>query len=146
MIPPAFQIRSQHTGSFFFFNLRSGGVESRLGPLGTSVTSGLLYLPRVIVRMENFVEWRLRGKPKYPEKTYPSATPFTTNPTWPEPGAKGAAAVRSQRLTTGAMTRPTGLLRTLWLVGTSLLSSQKLAMDTQHLKVLLRKPEVDCRG
>jgi hypothetical protein len=28
------------------------GVESKLGPL-----TGLLYLPRVIVRMENLVEW-----------------------------------------------------------------------------------------
>jgi hypothetical protein len=32
-------------------------VESKLGPLGTSATSGLLYLPRVIVKMENLVEW-----------------------------------------------------------------------------------------
>jgi hypothetical protein len=31
-------------------------------PLGTSATSGLLYLLRVIVRMENFVERRLAGK------------------------------------------------------------------------------------
>jgi hypothetical protein len=34
-------------------------VESTLGPLGTSATSGLLYLPWVIVRMDNLVEWRL---------------------------------------------------------------------------------------
>jgi hypothetical protein len=33
-----------------------GGVESKLGPIGTSATSGLLYLPRVIVRMEKLVE------------------------------------------------------------------------------------------
>jgi hypothetical protein len=33
-----------------------------LGPLGTSATSGLLYLPRVIVWMENLVEWRLAGE------------------------------------------------------------------------------------
>jgi hypothetical protein len=34
-------------------------VESKLGPLGTSATFnlGLLYLPRVIVRLENLVEW-----------------------------------------------------------------------------------------
>jgi hypothetical protein len=37
-------------------------VESKLGPLGTSATSGLLYLPRVIVRMENLVEWKLAGE------------------------------------------------------------------------------------
>jgi hypothetical protein len=34
-------------------------MESRLGPLGTSVTSGLLYMSRVAVRMENLVDWRL---------------------------------------------------------------------------------------
>jgi hypothetical protein len=39
-----------------FLNSHSGGVESKLGPLGTSATSGLLYLPRVIVRMKNVVE------------------------------------------------------------------------------------------
>jgi hypothetical protein len=33
-----------------------GGVESILGPLGTAATTGLLYLPRVNVRMEKLVE------------------------------------------------------------------------------------------
>jgi hypothetical protein len=37
-------------------------VESILGPLGTSATTGLLYLPRVIVMIENLVEWRLAGE------------------------------------------------------------------------------------
>jgi hypothetical protein len=32
------------------------GVELRLGPFGTSATSGLLYLSRVIVKKENLVE------------------------------------------------------------------------------------------
>jgi hypothetical protein len=32
-------------------------VESILGPLGTAATTGPLYLPRVIVRMEKLVEW-----------------------------------------------------------------------------------------
>jgi hypothetical protein len=35
-------------------------VESILGPLGTSATTALSYLPRVM--MENLVEWRLAGK------------------------------------------------------------------------------------
>jgi hypothetical protein len=30
-------------------------------------------------------EWQ--GKPKYSKKTCPSATLFTTNPTWPDPGS-----------------------------------------------------------
>jgi hypothetical protein len=29
-----------------------------------------------------------QGKPKYSKKTYPSATLFTTNPTWPDPGRR----------------------------------------------------------
>jgi hypothetical protein len=41
-----------HFSFTFFFNLHSGRVESKLGPLGTSAT----YLPRVIVKMENLVE------------------------------------------------------------------------------------------
>jgi hypothetical protein len=39
-------------------NSHSGGVESKVSPLGMSATSGLLYLPRVIARMD-LVEWRL---------------------------------------------------------------------------------------
>jgi hypothetical protein len=41
---------------FFFFQFAQCGVEFKLGPLGTSATSGLFYLPRMIVRMENLVE------------------------------------------------------------------------------------------
>jgi hypothetical protein len=37
-------------------------VESIFGPFGTSAATGLLYLPRVIVMMENLVEWRLAGE------------------------------------------------------------------------------------
>jgi hypothetical protein len=63
--------------NFFLICIVEGGVQTgstrHVGPL-----TGLLYLPRVIVRME--------GKPKYSEKTYPGATLSTTNPTWPDPG------------------------------------------------------------
>jgi hypothetical protein len=37
--------------------------------------------------MENLVEWRLTGEPKYSEKTCPSTTLSTTNPTWPDSGS-----------------------------------------------------------
>jgi hypothetical protein len=47
---------SERISSRLFFNSHSGGVESKLGPLGTSATPGLIYLPRVIVRVENLVE------------------------------------------------------------------------------------------
>jgi hypothetical protein len=33
------------------------GVESILGPLGNAATPGLLYLLRVIVRIDKLVEW-----------------------------------------------------------------------------------------
>jgi hypothetical protein len=42
--------------SFFFYYLNIGGMDAILGPLGTTATPGLLYLPRVIVRMEKLVE------------------------------------------------------------------------------------------
>jgi hypothetical protein len=44
------------------FLIRIVGAESILSPFGMSATSGLLYLPRVIVRMEKLVEWRLAGE------------------------------------------------------------------------------------
>jgi hypothetical protein len=40
---------------------------------------------RVIV--EELVEWRLAGETEVLEKTCPSATLSTTNPTWPDPGS-----------------------------------------------------------
>jgi hypothetical protein len=48
-----------------------------------SKVSPLLYLPRVIMMMENLVEWRLAGET---EVVSPSATLSTINPTWPDPG------------------------------------------------------------
>jgi hypothetical protein len=41
--------------SYYYYYLNIG-MESILGPLGTATTPGLLYLPRVIVRMEKFLE------------------------------------------------------------------------------------------
>jgi hypothetical protein len=47
-------------------------VEFILGLLGTSATSGLLYLPRVIVRMEKLVEWTgLSGETEVLEENLP---------------------------------------------------------------------------
>jgi hypothetical protein len=69
--------------NLIFFTSHMGG-ESILGPFGTSSTSRLLYLLRVILRMEN-EDWQ--GKPKYSEKTCLTATLSTTNFTWPASGA-----------------------------------------------------------
>jgi hypothetical protein len=53
----------------------------RLSPLGTSATVGLLYQPRMIDDDDYGAIGGWQGKPKYSEKTCPSATLSTTNPT-----------------------------------------------------------------
>jgi hypothetical protein len=62
----------------FFFNL-CGGTS------GTAATTGLLYQPRMIGEGDCGVIGGKKicrlGKPKYSEKTCPSATLSTTNPT-----------------------------------------------------------------
>jgi hypothetical protein len=61
-----------------------------LSPLGTAANSGLLYKPQMIHEGDCGALGRMkigRGKPKYSEKTYPSVTLSTTNPTWPDPGS-----------------------------------------------------------
>jgi hypothetical protein len=79
----------------------------RLGPLGTSATKW----PIVPAPDDGWWEWSSRwnessqGKPKYSEKTCPSATLSTTNPTWPElisnPGRRGGKPA-TNRLSYGA--------------------------------------------
>jgi hypothetical protein len=82
-------------------------MESKMGLLGTSSTSGLLYLPRVIVTMENSLEWRLAGETELPRENLPPAPlcppQIPLDQTW---ARSRAAAVGSQRLTTWAMARP----------------------------------------
>jgi hypothetical protein len=58
--------------------------------------------------VEQLVEWRLAGKLKYLEKTCPSATLSTTNPTRTDPGSnpgrrRGKSA--TNRLSYGAASR-----------------------------------------
>jgi hypothetical protein len=63
-------------------------VESKLGPLGTSATE-LPIVPALGDYDDGEFWWNedRQGKPKYSEKTCPSATLSTTNPTWPDPGS-----------------------------------------------------------
>jgi hypothetical protein len=75
----------------FFFSVSWGGMS----PLGTSAT----IWPIVPAPDDRWWVWSSRwnknwqGKSKYSEKTWPSATLSTTNPTWPDlgsnPGSRG---------------------------------------------------------
>jgi hypothetical protein len=82
-------------------------VESIVGPLGTSATEW----PIVAVPgdYDDGEIWRNKDwqrKPKYSEKTCPSATLSATNSTCQTRASTRATAVGSQRLTAWAMTRP----------------------------------------
>jgi hypothetical protein len=72
----------------FFFNSHSGGVKSKLGPLGSSATEWPIYCtcPGWLWWWRIWWNEDWHGKPKYSEKTCPKATLSTTNPTWPDPG------------------------------------------------------------
>jgi hypothetical protein len=72
-------------------------MESKLGPLGTSATSGLLYLRPVIVRMVNLVEWRLAAETEVLGENLPQRH-FVHH--------KSHLIRGSQRLTSWAIARP----------------------------------------
>jgi hypothetical protein len=82
-----------------FFYYWWGGTKS----LGTAATSGLLYKPQMIDEDDFWRNWwneDWQGKPKYSEKTCPSATLSTTKSHMTRPGVEPrTAAVGSQRLT-----------------------------------------------
>jgi hypothetical protein len=96
------------THYFDVFLIRTvGGGESKLGPLGTSSTNWpTVPVPGDYDDGEFWWNDDSQGKPKYSENTCPTASLFTTNPTWPEPARVRAAAVGSRRLTDWAMARP----------------------------------------
>jgi hypothetical protein len=81
------------------------GVESKLGPLGTSA----IYWPTVSAPGDcedgEFRGMKWQGKPKYSEKTCRGATLSTTNPTWPDPSSNPGRRVGkpvTNRLSYGA--------------------------------------------
>jgi hypothetical protein len=79
------------SGVYFLFFLFAwgGGVESKLGPLGTSATTGLLYLPRVIVMMESLLEWILAGETEVLWENLPQRHFVHHNPTCSNPDRRG---------------------------------------------------------
>jgi hypothetical protein len=73
-------LSSRLTRSGFFYWL--GETKSQ----GTAATYGLLYKPQMIDEDDFWSNWwnkNWQGKPKYSEKTCPSATLSTTYPIWP---------------------------------------------------------------
>jgi hypothetical protein len=72
---------------FFLFRHGGGGAESILGPLSTSATECPVVPALGDCDDGQIGGKRLAGKPKYSEKTCYSATFFTINPTWPNPGS-----------------------------------------------------------
>jgi hypothetical protein len=84
-----------------------GGVESKLGSLGTSATEWPIVPAQGDCGDGEF--WLndvWQGKPKYSEETCPSATLSTTNPTRQIRARTRALEVGSRRLTALAMARP----------------------------------------
>jgi hypothetical protein len=62
----------------------------RISPLGSAATTGPFYQPQMIYDGDCGAIGGMKigkGKAKYSEKTCPSATLSTTNPTWPDPGS-----------------------------------------------------------
>jgi hypothetical protein len=80
----------------------------RLSPLGTSATNWpIVPAPDDRWWVSNSSRWNenCRGKLKYSQKTYPSATLSTTNSTWPDLGSNPGCRGGKPAITAWAMTR-----------------------------------------
>jgi hypothetical protein len=92
---------------FFFFFFLVSWDWVRLSALATSATNWSI----VTAPDDRWWVWSSRwnenwqGKPKYLEKTCPSATLSTTNPTYPDPRWNPDTALGRYRLTAWAMAR-----------------------------------------
>jgi hypothetical protein len=102
MLIPQFSLSTQY---YYYYYYWWCGTKS----LGTAATSGLLNKPQMIDEDDFWSNWwneDWQGKPKYSEKTCPSATLSTTKSHMTRPGLEPrTAAVGSQRLTAWAMAR-----------------------------------------
>jgi hypothetical protein len=115
--------------TIFLILLVGGGVW--LGPLGTAATDW-----RIVACPGWLWWWRIwwnedwQEKPKYSQKTHPSATLFTTNPTWPDPGSnpdRRGGKPATNRLSYGAAYR-----------GPFLVSKERNAKSITLLYLVLR--------
>jgi hypothetical protein len=70
-----------------FFNSRSGGWSPNGSTRHVSHWMAYCTCPGWLWWWRNWWNEDWQGKPKYSEKTCPSATLSTTNPTWPDPGS-----------------------------------------------------------
>jgi hypothetical protein len=84
-------------------------MESKLGPLGTSATEWpIVPAPGWLWWWSIWLNEVWQGRTKYSEKTCPSATSSTTNPTWPDPGlnqGRRGGKSATNRLSYGAACR-----------------------------------------
>jgi hypothetical protein len=116
---------------------------SILGPLGTAATPGLLYLPRMIVRMEKFVKLMvLAGETEVLGENLPDVTLSTTNPTYQTRARTWAAAVGSHRLTASAMARPTSVTLTYIAAEWAWTYSKHISRDRYAARLLERRSDL----
>jgi hypothetical protein len=84
--------------------VEGGGVQT--GSTRHVATSGLLYLPRMIVRMDNLVEWRLAGETEVLGGNLPPPPPCPPQIPLDQTRARTrTVSVGNQRLTAWAMAR-----------------------------------------
>jgi hypothetical protein len=95
-----FRFEGYHSTIPKFFNSHSGGWSPNWVHSARRPITGLLYMPRVIVRMGNFVEWIMAGETAVLERK-PAPAPLR-----PTRARTRSAEVGSQRLTAWAMARP----------------------------------------
>jgi hypothetical protein len=106
LMPTQHQVRPLYLYTYCnaFFNSHIGGwnwVHSARRPL-----NGLLYLPWVIVMMENLVKWRLAGETEVLGENLPPAPLCPPHLTCQTRARTRAAAVGNQRLTASAKAAP----------------------------------------
>jgi hypothetical protein len=97
---------------FFIFLIEYWRVESVVSPRGTAAITGLLYQPRVIVRMEKLVEWTALAEET---EVLGENLPRRHFVHHKSQARTRAVAVGNQRLTASAMTWASMYLTVGWI-------------------------------